>query len=141
MVTNARKSISSVRTHFLTALILAAGTTLYAKGEDVYRVAITLHVGGKSITGFLHSVSDSSVSIIPGAGSLGFFAANATVYTLLFPIESHASYVAYSIIVPTATICTLLFGYVKKHKPKNPSFTLTMQKYCLVRSGIVANGS
>lgn len=68
MVTQARSSIQHLRPTILTALILTACTATYAQNDHAYIIAIKLHVGGAPITGFLHSVTDSAVTIIPGIG-------------------------------------------------------------------------
>lgn len=179
MVTSVSSPNHRPGSRVVTALLLAICSSLHAQDDHAYAVGIKLRVGGKAIGGFLHSVNDSAVTILPGRGGRkGLEAAMARpqlisiptsvikklavvrvrragsillsamllqmgysiAYVLLVPIETTAGFVLYTASVTTATLLTLDLLYVSKYKPDEPGFTITMQKYCLVRSGIVADG-
>jgi hypothetical protein len=165
----------------LMALLLVIFTASHArkKDNDAYRVAIKLHVGGQPITGFLHSINDSLITIIPGIGGkkgikmamehpqmisipvslikklsvarvrssaslllpyLGISVGYTIAYVALIPPETVAGVVVMVAVVTVASIYTMGAIYSKTYKPTELGFTITMQKYCLVKSGIVADG-
>jgi hypothetical protein len=68
MVTRTKKSIYSLCIYILTALILTAGTALHAQDQHAYKVQVKLSIGGRPIIGFLHSVTDTTVTILNGIG-------------------------------------------------------------------------
>jgi hypothetical protein len=166
---------------FLMRSILCASIWLIsveasAQIGDVYTIGIKLKTGGPAVAGFLHSVDDSTVTFIPGAGgrkglkraqehsqpisipislikkvavvkvrSAGHWfmsgllisAGYSVGYLLLVPpFTTVGGLVVYVATVTTATLLTMDLIYAKKYRPDKPGFTVNMQQYCLVKSGI-----
>ena len=179
MVTPTRTLTTGFRAYILTALMLATCTSLYAKRSHAYVVSIKLHVGGAPIMGFLYSVNDTAMTIIPGgggpkvlraalerprpisiplslikkvsisrvrsfarliAGGLVIFGAYSVAYMSFIPFKSTPDVVVYAATVTTATILTGMLLYVRRYKPTEPGFTITMQKYCLAKAGATGGG-
>jgi len=178
MVTSQGAQLFLWKRGVLTGLIWLPLAIASAQDGKVHAIAIRLQTGGQPISGFLHSVSDSAVTIIPGVGgpkrfekalelskpisipisvikkvavarvrSGGRIFARvmlislpySIVYLTFLPFETVAGLVLYSVTVTTATLLTYNLLYARKYKPTEPGFTVKMQQYCLVKSGIVAD--
>jgi len=59
---------------------------------------------------------------------------------VLIPIQNYGELFLVTLVATTANFVTLDLLYVRRYMPVDPGFTITMQKYCLVKSGIVADG-
>jgi len=83
---NLQRIILRYRCGFAIALLALCGR-LQAQ-DHAYYVAIKLHAGGTAIVGYLHSVNDSAVTIIPGKVSKrGLKAALANPRPISVPVE------------------------------------------------------
>jgi hypothetical protein len=178
MVTTARIPILRFRTHILTALLVFSCTALCAQYGRIYRVSLKLHVGGPAITGYLHSINDTVVTILPGLGrpvleaaltrsqpvsipislvkkfavsrvrsiaysvalGVGLVTGYSVLLAAVIPLDSPVGIFAYVATVTTASVFTAAAINTRKYKPTEPGFTIRMQKFCLVRTGIAADG-